>query len=34
MSKRPTLRSAMPEAAQAAAVADELQRRQEKSSQR
>jgi hypothetical protein len=32
MSKRPTLRSAMPEAAQAAAVADELQRRQEKSS--
>jgi hypothetical protein len=33
MSKRPTLRSVMPdEATQAAAVADELQRRQEKSS--
>lgn len=32
MSKRPTLRSVMPdEATQAAAVADELQRRQEKS---
>jgi hypothetical protein len=33
MTKRPTLRSVMPsEAAQAAAVADELQRRQEKPS--
>jgi hypothetical protein len=33
MTKRPTLRSVMPsEAAQAAAVADELQRRQEKTS--